>query len=69
MGKESRNVIDMMAQRQSVTIMNPPAEDSPVPVTSALSPDFEPSRITKEDLDLTPISQQGKLAFLLHNVF
>ncbi|CAG7832784.1 unnamed protein product [Allacma fusca] len=61
-----------MGQGQSQNIlsrMNPPAEVPPVPVTSALSPDFDPSTITKEDLDLTPISQQGKLAFLLHNVF
>ncbi|CAG7817607.1 unnamed protein product [Allacma fusca] len=69
-GKERRNVVGMgQRQSQSISVKNPQAEDPPVPVTSALSPDFDPSTITKEDLDLTPISQQGKLAFLLHNVF
>jgi hypothetical protein len=49
--------------------MNAPAEVPPVPVTSALSPDFDSSKIIKDDLDLRPVSAEGKLAFLLHNVF
>lgn len=40
-----------------------------VPLTSVLCPTFDSSQITKEDLDLGHISESGKLAFLLHNVF
>lgn len=41
----------------------------PVPLTSILSRTFDSAQITKEPLDLGYISEQGKLAFLLHNVF
>lgn len=41
----------------------------PVPLTSLLSATFDSTQITKEDLDLSYISEPGKLAFLLHNVF
>ncbi|KAG4066119.1 hypothetical protein HA402_010321 [Bradysia odoriphaga] len=41
----------------------------PVPLTSILNPTFDSSQITKEELDLTHISEPGKLAYLLHNVF
>ncbi|KAJ6635528.1 hypothetical protein Bhyg_14114 [Pseudolycoriella hygida] len=41
----------------------------PVPLTSLLSETFDVSQITKEDLDMGVISESGKLAFLLHNVF
>lgn len=41
----------------------------PVPLTSLLCPAFDSSQITKEMLDLDHISESGKLAFLLHNVF
>ncbi len=41
----------------------------PVPLTSILSSSFDSTKITKEVLDLSYISEPGKLAFLLHNVF
>lgn len=40
-----------------------------VPLTSILCPTFDSSQISKEVLDLGHISESGKLAFLLHNVF
>jgi len=50
-------------------MMNAPVVVPPVPLTSVLSPQFDKTRITKENLDLGPISENGKLAFLLYNVF
>ncbi len=40
-----------------------------VPLTSALSPKFNSTQIKKKDVNLKPISVNGKLAFLLYNVF
>ncbi|KAG4074924.1 hypothetical protein HA402_009349 [Bradysia odoriphaga] len=49
--------------------MNPAAELTPVPLASALSKKFDASKITKENLDLSSIGEDGRLAFLLHGVF
>ncbi|KAG4076542.1 hypothetical protein HA402_011358 [Bradysia odoriphaga] len=38
-------------------------------LTSALQPNFDPSKIKKKNVNLKPISADGKLAFLLYNVF
>lgn len=51
--------------------MDPLVRTPPNPLMSALLPaDFNPSQITKENMtNLTTIAEDGKLVFLLHNVF
>lgn len=45
------------------------AELPPVPLASALTKNFDATKITKENLDLSSIGEEGRLAFLLHGVF
>lgn len=45
------------------------AVSSSIRLTSVLRSNFDSSQIKKKNLNLKPISQKGKLAFLLYNVF